>query len=904
MVSTLTKPNFLQIASWNVNGLKGKKLEIEEILTRYNVDVMALQETKLRQDQELRFPGYVVYRQDRDARGGGVALLVKNTIDHHPITTPELENIEATALVVTTERKGELTVVSCYLPPQKPLLEADLNAILPQGQQTIAIGDFNAKSPEWNSRITNTRGRELLRFLETQQGEDVLALGPVEPTHNNGRHRGDVLDIVLLKEVTMTFDEGVHTSPEGSSDHNPIFLKLGEGAQEDDSTFTRKRTDWTRFQEVLQRDIADIPRIQSEAEIEEAITSLENDIQAAMAASTTETTTRRVEAPMGDLPEETRQLIRDRRRAKRRAQRNEHAEDRHVYNQLTRRVKAALQEHRQDKWQRHLESLDPRARPMWNTQRALRNRRKPIPPIHGENGIVYTREAKAEAFADALELQCRENQLDDEDEDWVESVERRIRRLQRLPDEDNISPATPAEVKKILGQLKIRKAPGCDQIGNIVLRKLPRKGVAAMVNIINAILRLRYFPDKWKRADVVMIPKPGKNLIFPSSYRPISLLPSMSKVAERIILARIRKHTDELQVFPDEQFAYRSGHSTELQVLRLTEYITEGFNRNQVTGAIFLDVAKAFDRVWHPGLLAKMLERGYPLGIVKLIGSYLHQRKLRVKVQDALSTFRPMEAGVPQGSVLSPHLFNIYTSDLPRADRTSLALYADDTAIVARSWQAAQVTRYLQEAASSLEEWCNRWKVEINAEKSKAILFRRKRTQTPGDPVNMYNEDINWTDSIKYLGVTMDKTLTWKAHTDEAVRKAKVTRTKLNPMVGRQSRLNLRNKLTLIRSIIQPQLTYASVAWGYLARSHLKRIQAVENVALRNAVDAPWYVRNEDIFRDLEYKPVTEVIQERAKKLFVKTEEHENPLIRQATAYDPADAPRHKRPRNQLLDNG
>lgn len=895
------KPESLQISSWNVNGLRARKLEIEEMLSRYNVDVMALQETLLTPAVEIHFPGYTTYRNDGQAGAGGVALLVKNSIDHHQAGTLELENTEATSIVVSTARNGDITVISCYQPPRLPLLEADLDALLPGGRQTVALGDFNAKSPEWNSRIVNTRGRVMLRFLGRHAG-DVLALGPEEPTFDDGRRRSDVLDIALLREMTFNFD--ILAQAEGSSDHNPIFLNLGDQGDAEEDTFIKKRTDWEQFRAALQRNIAHIPRIEDEEDVEAAITSLENHIQAALRESTMETETRRVAAPMGELPEDTRQLIRDRRRLKKRVQRLRLPADRQELNRLNRRVKAALQEHRQDRWQRHLASLDPQDRSMWSTQRALRNRRKPMPPIHGENGLVYTHQDKAEAHADSLELQCRENQLEDEDEDWADDVERRVRRLRRMLDEDIIVQTTPEEVKEVLRSLKPRKAPGCDKIGNIVLKKLPRKGVAALVNIINAILRLRYFPAKWKNADVIMIPKPGKNLTFSSNYRPISLLPAMSKVAERIILKRLNLHTEELNIIPDEQFAYRIGHSTELQVLRLTEYVTEGFNRRQVTGAVFLDVSKAFDRVWHDGLIVKMLNMGYPVGIVKLMRSYLHRRKLRVKVANHLSTYRTIEAGVPQGSVLSPHLFTIYTADLPRTNRTSMALYADDTAIVARSWQAAQTTRYLQEAASLLEEWCNKWKVAINAEKSKAILFKRVRKQVPTGHIIMYGEDIQWYDSVKYLGVIMDRSLTWRQNTEDIVKKAKTRRALLYPMLGRQSQLNLRNKLTLIRTLIRPLLTYASVAWGYQAKTYLKKIQAVENVALRCAVDAPWFVRNADIFRDLEYTPVTEDIQDRAKKLYALAAEHGNPLVRDATDYDPADAQRHKRPKLQILDNG
>lgn len=575
MHRTPAQPKSLQMASWNINGLRGNKAELEEMLDRRSIDILALQETKLREEQLIKIRGYKVYRKDRNARGGGVALLVKNGIDHHPIVVPQLQHLEAVAVVVTMHGRETVTITSCYQTPRQPILGEDIDAVLPVDSQCVAMGDFNAKSQAWNSRLTNTRGRELLRHLETRP--QVLAIGPREPTYHNGIHRPDVLDIALIQDLNGAVD--IQTVIEGASDHNPILLTLGDGGNDaDTATFIRRRTDWERFRMNLQTDIGPIPMIEDEEDLEAAIVTLETDIRTALQRSTEETTVRRAADPTGEISAETQQLIRDRRHARKRAQRTGRPEDRRERNRLTGLVRAALEEHRQEKWNRHLESLDPQDRSMWKTQKALRTMRQPIPPIHGERGIVYTRREKAEAFADSLELQCRENQLDDEDEDFTDDVERRVRRINRLPDGDPIVPATPEELRDIIKRLKPRKAPGCDEIGNLILKKLPRKGRAALLNIVNATLRLRHFPARWKKADVILIPKPGKDLMFPSNYRPISLLPAMSKVAERIILKRLEEHSEELQVVPDEQFAFRRGHSTELQVLRLVEQVTDGYN--------------------------------------------------------------------------------------------------------------------------------------------------------------------------------------------------------------------------------------------------------------------------------------------------------------------------------------
>ncbi|KAJ8925190.1 hypothetical protein NQ315_001376 [Exocentrus adspersus] len=146
--------------------------------------------------------------------------------------------------------------------------------------------------------------------------------------------------------------------------------------------------------------------------------------------------------------------------------------------------------------------------------------------------------------------------------------------------------------------------------------------------------------------------------------------------------------------------------------------------------------------------------------------------------------------------------------------------------------------------------------------------------------------------------------MTWGHHVAETIRKAKTARGRLYPLLCGDSRLNLRNKLLLIKSVIQPQLTYASTAWGHACNTHLRRIQAVENIALRTATSAPWFVRNRDLYRDLEWTPVQEVIKVKAAKVYAKATDHENPLLRAAVDYEPDRAATHKRPKQQLLDSG
>ncbi|KAJ8912601.1 hypothetical protein NQ315_000470 [Exocentrus adspersus] len=417
---------------------------------------MAIQETKLSDTSRLTIPDYDIYRHDRNAHGGGVALAVKKCIDHYPLRRLQTLNSEAVAIAVRSSQHGDIAVVSCYHPPHLPILDTDLDEIL-TFPNTIAIGDFNAKSPIWHSRTTTARGRALLRYTDTH--DDLTILGPTEPTYYAPNSQPDVIDIAILKSIPLVAQ--ICAEYEGSTAHNPVLLDMGR-RQRNLGTFTRRFTDWGRFRAEMQR-ITAIPVIETTEDLEAAVLTLETDIKHALTLSTTETIVPRLTNPRGVLPDDVKQLIRDRRHQKRLATRTQQPQHRHQLNILNRRVKAALGELSQERWARHLESLDPQDTSLWKTQKALRlpTCRK-IPPIHGNRGVVYTNQGKAEAFADSLELQCRLPLLPDEDEEFEAEVRRTVRRAEREPDTDDITPATPQELRQIIHTLKNRKAPAKD----------------------------------------------------------------------------------------------------------------------------------------------------------------------------------------------------------------------------------------------------------------------------------------------------------------------------------------------------------------------------------------------------------------------------------------------------------
>ncbi|GFX26687.1 RNA-directed DNA polymerase from mobile element jockey [Trichonephila clavipes] len=181
-----------------------------------------------------------------------------------------------------------------------------------------------------------------------------------------------------------------------------------------------------------------------------------------------------------------------------------------------------------------------------------------------------------------------------------------------------------------------------------------------------------------------MIPKPGKDQKFPLNFRPISLISSIGKIYEKILLKRIEKYTLDNSIIPDIQHGFRKETSTCHQLLRATNIIISGFNNHATTGGIFLDVEKAFDRLWHNGLIFKMINLNYPPYLIHTISDYLHNRTFQVKIQATISKIGHIQAGSPQGSLLSPILYNIYTYDFPTSPLVDICLFADDAAILSQ----------------------------------------------------------------------------------------------------------------------------------------------------------------------------------------------------------------------------
>lgn len=874
----------MKIAAWNADGIKNKKQELELFLKEKEIDVALLNETHLSGKDSLKFQHFYCFRKDRENRqGGGVAILIRKNIQHHPLNnTAANENVEQTGIVVST-KSGKLALFAVYSPPGAPIDEEELDEIFKRREPTIAMGDFNAKHIVWNSKITNTQGRKLLRYVENRT---LTVISTDEPTRYPPGNCGqpDILDIGIIKDINKRFK--LEVEDELSSDHNPIVLTL-DGSRKREPRIIEK-VNWNKYEENFTIEEIDI---NNGEELEEATKKLEGAIQSAMEKSKTSKIQYEIPEKVRD---EIKEIVKKKRKAKKVFQRTLAPQDKSELNRWNHELSRILREEENRKWERKMEELNEEDHPPWRMARALRKKREEIPPLETETGTAYEDREKAEVFAEKMEEQFTNNPS--QDRNFEMETDQNVQHHLQVPEGYRMDEATEEEIERIIKDLNPKKAPGKDGITNTAIQKLPQVGKQALLKITNAILGLRKFPEAWKEARIIMIHKPGKKKKDPASYRPISLLSSLSKVAERVIQRRILEVIEERKIIPEEQHGFRRRHGTIHQTTRITDFIIQGFNVSKVTTGVFLDIEKAFDRVWHQGLVRKLIDFRIPLAYGKLIHSYLTNRCFQVKVNEEESTKKWSKAGVPQGSVLGPLLYLLYTADVPTTDDTVIATFADDTAILAQGRHTAGLAKKINTHLEEIEKWTEKWKIKVNGKKSNGIIFtKRPKKHKPIRSIKFSEEDIPWKTEVKYLGITMDQKLDFQKHINEAEIKAKRINQELYPLLNRRSKVSIENKIRIYTSVIRPTMTYGAPTWNQADERRKKKLQIVQNRTLRNAIDAPWFMTNEQIHNDLKIPPIEDVIQKIARRHFEKAAEHDNPTIRKQT--EETTTRRFKRPR-------
>lgn len=335
------------------------------------------------------------------------------------------------------------------------------------------------------------------------------------------------------------------------------------------------------------------------------------------------------------------------------------------------------------------------------------------------------------------------------------------------------------------------------------------------------------FPQALKIAKVTPIYKTGSKL-DPGNYRPVSVLPTISKILEKIIHNRLNEYLLNIKLLYKGQYGFRAKSNTLSACIDLVTTIRSHIDKKDIALGVFIDLKKAFDTVSHSLLLKKLEHIGIIGPALKILKSYLENRYQIVKIGNYESSSEPVTCGVPQGSILGPLLFLVYVNNLHQAElQGNLTLYADDTCLFYFGKNIETIMHQAQHDMKVLETWFQYNLLTINTSKSSYVIFKAKNKIVAQHPdLTINGIALHERQQEKYLGLTLDNKLTWRAHIQQITKK-------LSSLVG--SLYNIarciprKARLLIYNSLVKPHLLYLIELWGCAAKTNLNHIQALQN---------------------------------------------------------------------------
>ncbi|KAG7312982.1 hypothetical protein JYU34_000054 [Plutella xylostella] len=409
------------------------------------------------------------------------------------------------------------------------------------------------------------------------------------------------------------------------------------------------------------------------------------------------------------------------------------------------------------------------------------------------------------------------------------------------------------EVEKIIMSLKDDCAVGWDNISNKILKKFKHILIPPLTYIFQLCLSSGVFPKCLKKAVVVPIHKSGDKTEV-TNYRPISLLPAVSKILEKIINNRLMQFLNKNSFLSRTQFGFRPNLSAADAVHELTDYLAQNLDKGNQTIGIFLDLSKAFDTVSIPILLHKLEMLGIRGTQLKLFENYLTERTQCVKIGNVVSSDQENTGfGVPQGSILGPTLFLIYINDLCnlKLENGIILSYADDTALLfsANAENKNLVYDYAQRGFNIVNRWLQHHLLTLNAEKTNFIEFSKQKPKSQLKIPNVYAHyckslgypctcpTITNTNKTKYLGIIIDETLSFKQHIE-------ALSSRVRKLIFVFKKLRFISDSKIIRQVYfalcQSVLTYCITSWGGSAKTLLLRIERAQRAVLKVSTFRPF----------------------------------------------------------------
>lgn len=820
----------LSVVSLNCNSLYARLTEVKLLLYSTRPKVLCLTETWVNDSYLPTFHGYVCYWWNRAAHGGGLCILVHRTVSSRQVQLAPFPGgvLEVLAVELQLESGSPISVLNLYN-PNAGVSHQEFTSYLDHFPGPfILTGDFNAHSPLLSSSCTrsDTTGRSLeLLFLSTP----TVLLNPVDfHTYIDRRSgRRGCLDLFLASpDIAPYFVlDRLH---DVGSDHYPIRITSTLLVH---TQLSQPVPRWKLSSAGL-RDLSG--HILPSSLVSPVSTSVaESDLSSRIVAAAQKCLDQTSGKPHTRLvspwwSDACRTAV-SRRRCARRALESHPTPSRLIeYKRCSAVARHCVLQSKRAYKRQFLSSISFNT-PIgvaWRKVRLLRVRPlSPTFPILVNGALVCSTVEKANVL-------CRFFQTNGTGS--TKLVPGDLNRV--IVDSWTGSPDycdlfTTEEIAHSIARLRLT-SPGWDRVHNAFLRALSEDHIASVLDLFNQSFQLGVVPASWKSGVVLPILKPGKDPSLVSSYRPITLLSCLGKLMERLIATRLDHVVDRLSLLSPSQCGFRRGHSTLDVLIRLEHHIRVAQSASHICLVVYVDLQSAFDKLWVDGLLYKLARAGLCGALMRWLHAYLTSRTARVRVNGVLSDSLPLLGGVPQGSVLSPLLFNLMLMDIPRMDGVATFLYADDVTICCSGPTVREAKALLHRYLTVFHSYCETWGLMVNPQKSVFQYFTRKRVAIPTLRYN--NCVLRYQRTHRILGLLFDAPrLRWAPHIRylraDIIRRISLLKHLASPNWGASCRFLRQFYCAYIRA----KLDYGCVLYRTASDSLLSRLDPLQNTCLR-----------------------------------------------------------------------
>lgn len=782
----------LRILQLNAEGLSAaKRGVISSIAERQKVDIICLQETHVNEDKAGRFSiaGFdLVSYALHPKHGRATYVRCDITEAAHVVSTPHCDAI----------RVGGFHIANVYKPPSERWDSSTPIPNLPH--PAVLVGDFNSHHSDWGYQESNPDGDQLQNWSSCNDFHLVHDAKQRGTFHSARWQRDYSPDLCWISMVDghpqpascTVLDDFPHSQHRPSVIHIGLRLPVIRGMEKRRWNF--RKADWAEFAAATERSIPLIPL--SSVTVDEAYRRLSGALLKAAQHS----------VPRGFRPAyipcldtECQALLK----------KYEDSGDPDVADHLIESLDAA----RKLRWEESTSKMDSSrsSRKSWALIRRLGAAQQPPKKNHPP--------VRANAVAAHL-IQVAKAPSDKKFERRVRDQRRQF--LRQTSDRSSPPPFTTSDIDSALKMVKNGTAPGYDNIHPEFLTHLGPRARSWMSSFFTRVVVQNEIPKIWRKAKVIAIEKPGKDPKLAANYRPISLLSVCYKFLERLVLQRISPTVESI-LSPD-QAGFRKQRSTCDQVSALTTHIENGYQQNLKTGAVFLDLTAAYDTVWHTGLLAK-LSRNMPYWFVRLVELLLQGRRFRVHMGNDTSAWRTQLNGLPQGSVLAPTLFNLYTNDLP-ATKSRRFIYADDICLATQAHTFAELECSLTSDMARMSEYCNRWRLKPSVTKTVSSVFHLHNANAARElTVMLDGQRLRHDPHPVYLGVTLDRALSFKDHLLKTAGKLRTRNNLLTKLVGTTWGANTNTMRSTALALCYSVGEYCAPVWARSAHTNLVDVQ-------------------------------------------------------------------------------